>query len=148
MINDKDSVNAYITAIDAGDLDGLLALFTPSAMVHSPLYSSVISPEFFQEMFAKSGNSKGNLLGVLGRGQTAAGRPLIAFWFRFDWVLASGTHAPFDVVDLCEIDDQGRITNLNIVYDTATVRPFLTGETDTMFSYRQKTWRTAILSSE
>jgi hypothetical protein len=85
-------------------------------------------------MFAKSGNSKGTLLGVLGRGQTVGGRPLIAFWFRFDWILASGTHAPFDVVDLCELDDQGLIINLNIVYDTAVVRPLLEGESITMFS--------------
>jgi len=138
-MNDKELVNAYIAAIDAGDLDGLLALFAPGAMVHSPLYGSVVAPVFYKEMFAKSGNSKGTLLGVLGRGQTVAGRPLIAFWFRFDWVLASGTHAPFDVVDLCELDDQGRINNLNIVYDTATVRPLLEGETDTMFSDRQRT---------
>ena len=138
-MNDKELVNAYVAALDAGDLDGLLALFAPGAVVHSPLYGSVPAPEFYKEMFAKSGNSKGTLLGVLGRGQTAEGRPLIAFWFRFDWVLASGTHAPLDVVDLCELDDQGRIANLNIVYDSATVRTFLEGETDTMFSDTGKT---------
>ena len=101
-MNDKELVNAYVAALDAGDLDGLLALFAPGAMVHSPLYGSVVAPEFYKEMFAKSGNSKGTLLGVLGRGQTVEGRPLIAFWFRFNWVLASGASVLFDVVDLCE----------------------------------------------
>jgi len=134
MMDDRELVNAYIAALDAGDVNGLLALFAPGAMVHSPLYGSFAAPEFYREMFAKSGNSKGTLLGVLGRGQTVGGRPLIAFWFRFDWILASGTHAPFDVVDLCELDDQGLIINLNIVYDTATVRPALEGESVTMFS--------------
>lgn len=138
MMSNNEFAKAYIAALDAGDLNGLLALFAPGAMVHSPLYGSVVAPDFYKEMFAKSGNSKGTLLGVLGQGQTVAGRPLIAFWFRFDWILASGTHAPFDVVDLCELDDRGLVTNLNIVYDTADVRPFLAAETVTMFSDKQK----------
>jgi hypothetical protein len=137
-MTDKELANAYIAALDAGDLNGLLALFAPGAMVHSPLYGSYAAPVFYKEMFAKSGNSKGTLLGVLGRGETVAGRPLIAFWFRFDWILASGTHAPFDCVDLCELDDGNKIINLNIVYDTADVRPLLAGESDTMFSDTQK----------
>ncbi len=137
-MTDKELATAYIAALDAGDLNGLLALFAPGAMVTSPLYGSHPAPAFYKEMFAKSGNSKGTLLGTLGRGQTVEGKALIAFWFRFDWILASGVHAPFDVVDLCEIDDNGLIANLNIVYDTADVRPLLEGETDTMFSDAQK----------
>ncbi len=137
-MTEKELADAYIAALDAGDLKGLLALFAPDATVYSPLYGSFPAPVFYKEMFAKSGNSKGTLLGVLGRGQTVGKRPLMAFWFRFDWILASGKHAPFDVVDLCELDDEGRIVKLNIVYDTATVRPLLEGETATMFSGGQK----------
>lgn len=138
MMKDDEFVKAYLAALDAGDLKGMLALFAPGATAHSPLYGSVPIPEFFKEMFAKSGSSKGILLGTLGRGKTVSGRPLLAFWFRFDWILASGVHAPFDAVDLCELDDEGRVVNLNIVYDTATVRPLLEKETVTMFSDQKK----------
>jgi hypothetical protein len=138
IMKDDELVKAYLTALDAGDLKGMLALFAPDAVAHSPLYGSVPVPEFFKEMFAKSGNSKGTLLGTLGRGKTASGRPLLAFWFHFDWILASGVHAPFDAVDLCELNDEGLVVNLNIVYDTATVRPLLEKERVTMFSDGQK----------
>jgi hypothetical protein len=130
-------VKAYTAALDAADLEGMLKLFAPGATVHSPLYGSVVATEFYKEMFAKSGGSKGELLGVLGKGESVSGRPLIAFWFRWDWVLASGTHAPLEIVDLCELDSEGRITRLNIIYDTATVRPLLEDEVDTMFGDRR-----------
>jgi hypothetical protein len=47
----------------------------------------------------------------------------VTFWFHFDWRLPSGRPAPFDVVDVAELDAQGRITSLHIVYDTVDVRP-------------------------
>jgi hypothetical protein len=49
---------------------------------------------------------------------------MLAFWFHFDWRLPSGRQAPFDVVDLAELDDDGRISSLRIIYDTVEVRPF------------------------
>jgi len=59
--------------------------------------------------------------GVLG-GDSGSTADLIAFWFDFDWTLADGTPAPFSAVDIAELDGDGRIRSLHIVYDTFGVR--------------------------
>jgi hypothetical protein len=43
--------------------------------------------------------------------------------------------APFDVVDVLELDHGGHITALRIVYDTADIRPIFKQET------RRRSWR-------
>ena len=63
------------------------------------------------------------------RGTSVEGRALLSFLFHFDWQLPNGTAAPFDVVDIAELDDDGLISSIRIVYDTVDVRPAF--ETDT-----------------
>ena len=47
----------------------------------------------------------------------------VALAFRYDWVLADGTPAPFDVVDLITLTaDRSRIARLVICYDSAPLR--------------------------
>jgi len=46
----------------------------------------------------------------------------VAFWFDFGWVLADGTPAPFTVVDIAELTEDGLIANLHIIYDTSPIR--------------------------
>lgn len=128
-MTDNELVSAYFQALEGGDLEGLMKLFTPDAVVHSPLYGSVQARDFYTQLFADSGKSGGTLLGILGRGQTAAGRPLMGWWFRFDWVFKSGTRSPFDVVVLTELDDQNQIAVLHIIFDTAFVRSVFEKET-------------------
>jgi hypothetical protein len=47
----------------------------------------------------------------------------------------SGRKAPFDVIDMLELTDDGRIASLHIVYDTAQVRPAFEQETG------RRSWR-------
>ena len=49
-------------------------------------------------------------------------RGAVAFWFDFAWVLADGTPAPFTVVDIAELTEDGLIASLHIVYDTSPIR--------------------------
>jgi hypothetical protein len=55
-------------------------------------------------------------------GETTESRPTVAFWFDFHWDLSDGTPAPFTVVDDAELDQDGRILRLHILYDTASLR--------------------------
>lgn len=43
--------------------------------------------------------------------------------FQFDWTLADGTPAPFEVVDIFKFSENGKITELKIIYDSAKTRP-------------------------
>jgi ketosteroid isomerase-like protein len=112
-------VERYLAALESSDLAGVLALFSPSASVHSPLYGTLPPAEFYPALFADTRSSRLTLRSVM---QDVRGEPVISFWFLFDWVLADGAPAPFTVVDVAELAPDGRIESLHIVYDTAAVR--------------------------
>ena len=121
-------VSAYLSALERADAEAVLELFAPGAMVHSPLYGPRPATEFYPELFADTSRAALTLLGVAD-GRTQQGAALISFWFHFDWRLPSGAAAPFDVVDLAELAEDGRIAALRIVYDTVSVRPVFERET-------------------
>lgn len=106
----------YLAALESGDPRRVLELFAPDAIVHSPLYGDLLALDFYPRLFADTGDSKLTLRTVFHAEKS------IAFWFDFDWTLSNGTPAPFRVVDIAEVDDDGRISELHIVYDTANVR--------------------------
>ena len=114
---------AYLSAIERGDLDAILALFGPDATVYSPLYGPLPATEFYPRLLADTGRSQLHLRGVAQDG------PLVSIWFRFDWTLPSGSAADFECVDMLELDEDGLIAALHIFYDTATNRPAFEQET-------------------
>jgi hypothetical protein len=73
--------------------------------------------EFYPTLFADTAESRLTLRRVLRDDREA-----VAFWFDFAWVLADGTPAPFTVVDIAELREDGLIASLHIVYDTAPIR--------------------------
>ena len=121
-------VARYLAAVESADVPGMLALFAPDAVVRSPLYGNLPAHEFYPALFADTGEASLTLLGTM-TGRSVAGRPLVSFLFHFDWVLPSGTAAPFDVVDVAELDDDGLIGSLRIIYDTVDVRPAFEADT-------------------
>jgi hypothetical protein len=125
---DHPIVAAYLRAVETADVDAMLALFADGAIVHSPLYGTLPATEFYPTLFADTSSATLTLLGTM-RGTSAAGRPLLSFLFHFDWVLPGGTAAPFDVVDIAELDDDGLIRSIRIIYDTVDVRPAFEADT-------------------
>jgi hypothetical protein len=121
-------VAAYLRAVEQGDVAGILALFADGGVVHSPLYGTLPATEFYPALFADTGAATLTLLGTM-RGTSVEGRPLLSFLFHFDWRLPNGTSAPFDVVDVAELDDDGLISSIRIVYDTVDVRPAFEADT-------------------
>jgi ketosteroid isomerase-like protein len=113
----------YLGALERGDLEGVLALFHPEAIVHSPLYGPSPAAEFYPRLLTDTGRSELHLRGV------TQGERLVGVWFRFDWTLPSGTAAGFECVDMLELDDEGLITTLRIFYDTVTTRTAFERET-------------------
>jgi hypothetical protein len=126
--HDHPIVAAYLRAVEEADVAGMLALFSDGAIVHSPLYGDLPATEFYPALFADTGSATLTLLGTM-RGTSVEGRALLSFLFHFDWVLPNGTAAPFDVVDVAELDDDGLISSIRIVYDTVDVRPAFEADT-------------------
>ena len=119
--HDHPIVAAYLRALGDADVEGMLALFADGAVVHSPLYGDLPATEFYPTLFADTASATLTLLGTM-RGTSVEGKALLSFLFHFDWRLPGGTAAPFDVVDIAEIDDDGLIADIRIVYDTVKVR--------------------------
>jgi len=135
-MNAAELVASYLAALEQADLDAVLKLFTPDAVVHSPLYGPLPAAQFYPALFADTGESHLTLKGTM-EGRSEGNGRLLAFWFHFDWRLPSGRPAPFEVVDLAELDDDGRIGSLRIIYDTVEVRPAFEAETGTSWRPRR-----------
>lgn len=112
-----DIAERYLEALASADVDAVLALFASDGVVHSPLYGTRSAREFYPLLFADTAESRLTLRQVFRGGERG-----VAFWFDFDWTLRDGTPAPFTVVDVAELDGDGLIARLHIVYDTAPLR--------------------------
>jgi ketosteroid isomerase-like protein len=113
-------VDEYLAAIESADAARILALFADDATVNSPLYGVVPAREFYPRLFRDTARSTLRLRSVMV-GETES-RATVGFWFDFDWTLSDGTRALFTVVDVAELDQDGRIRTLHILYDTAPLR--------------------------
>jgi hypothetical protein len=96
-------IDDYLAALESGDAERVLALFAPDGIVHSPLYGAVPARQFYPTLFADTAESKLTLRRVFRDDREA-----VAFWFDFAWVLADGTPAPFTVVDIAELTEDGQ----------------------------------------
>ncbi len=115
-------VTDYLRALSEADVDSILGLFGDGAVVHSPLYGPLSPSDFYPALFADTSAVHLTLRSVM-RGIDQDGLDTVSFWFHFDWRLASGVSAPFDVVDVATLQADGRFTALRIIYDTVDVRP-------------------------
>jgi hypothetical protein len=122
-----DLVDAYLRALTTADAESAVSLFTEGGVVHSPLYGPRPAADFYPALFADTSQASLTLKGVM-RGEDLTGAAIVSFWFHFDWRLASGAAAPFDVVDVATLSGEGRIKDLHIVYDTVDVRPAFEAE--------------------
>jgi len=109
-------IDEYLAALEVGDAKRVLALFAPDGIVHSPLYGAVPAQQFYPALFADSAEIR------LGLRRVFRDRDAVAFWFDFTWVLAGGTSASSTIVDIAELTEDGLISSLHIIYDTAPVR--------------------------
>lgn len=116
----NDLCNAYLAALDAGDLDAVLALFTPGAEIVSPLYGTLPARDFYAALFADTEASDTELLNVFDQSETGGA---VALHFRYGWTLADGTPVSFEVVDVIELTEaRDAFAKLTIIYDTAPLR--------------------------
>jgi hypothetical protein len=110
-------IDEYLAALQVGDAKRILALFASDGIVRSPLYGAVPARQFYPTLFADSSEIRLELRRVFRDDGEA-----VAFWFDFTWVLAGGTSASSTIVDIAELTQDGLISSLHIIYDTAPIR--------------------------
>ena len=119
MSSFEQTLQRYFTALDAGDLEGILKIFANDAMVHSPFLGKLSAREFFPKVFAASSASRITVFDVL---VSAQGQARAIGYFRYDWTLNDGTKVNFDAADVFDFDAAGDIVKMTILYDTHPLR--------------------------
>ena len=115
----EEKIRNYLQSLESGDYQQVMRLFAPGAVVHSPLYGFRPAREFYRELLADSAASRIHLLHIYHQ----PGSLRSAVHFTYEWTLADGGQAVFDCVDLFEWDEEQKITQLKIIYDTSQTRP-------------------------
>lgn len=109
-------VRAYLTAMAAGDLAGVLACFTDDGKVSSPVYGGVPVADFYRRLFADTASAEVELRTIF----TAEHQ--LAAHFAYRWVLHSGARTHTDLVDIFDFTPgSNKISHLQIIFDTAKI---------------------------
>ena len=114
----KEVAKKYIEFLSAGHLDDILSLFAENATVHSPIYGENDATTFYKILIDDTENSKLQLKGIFEDSESAN----LALHFEYTWTLKSTKVVAFDVVDIIEFDNQNKIIELKIIYDTVVSR--------------------------
>jgi hypothetical protein len=108
----------YLDALQTGNNDQVIRLFSNNAVVVSPLYGRVEASHFYRDLFTDTTHSKivPHNIFISKDGTTGAAH------FTYTWTLKDGTAATFECVDIIEFSEKGTIDQLTIIYDTSVIR--------------------------
>ena len=110
----------YLAALNEGNLEKVLSLFHPDAVVDSPLYGEMPATTFYKGLFSDTNLSQTKLLNIF---DSTNKNSSLALHFHYTWTLKSGKIVEFECVDVFEITPDGKkFTKLKIIYDTAPIR--------------------------
>lgn len=115
----EKTIKEYLRGLEVGSDDEIIKLFSPNAVVHSPLYGKIQAQKFYQDLFKDTSKSTITLMNVF----VSQDNPKIAaVHFRYGWILKNGTRTSFECVDVFRFDKDGKIKELTIIYDTSKIR--------------------------
>ncbi len=115
----EKTIKEYLKGLEVGSYENIIKLFSPNAIIHSPLYGEIKAKKFYQDLFKDTSKSKITLMNIF----VSKNNPKIsAGHFCYDWILKDGTPTSFECVDVFRFDDDGKISELTIIYDTSKIR--------------------------
>lgn len=112
-------VDRYLALLAAGDVQGIVSLFSPEGTVDSPFLGIQPASRFFDQLKAATRRSVIEHREVF---VSAIGSRRASTCFTYRWELADGAQVSFRCVDLFDFDERGLIETMTIVYDTAPIR--------------------------
>ena len=119
MISLKDTIYTYFKGLETANRELITSVFSENARVHSPLYGDQPAVEFYTKLFADTNQSDVTLLNFFERTEY---NYTAAVHFKYHWILKDGTPTHFECVDVFKFDENGRVADMTIIYDTAKLR--------------------------
>lgn len=110
----------YLGFLETADYDGVMSLFTPDAIAHSPLYGDIDVQTFYKDLFEDTNKSVLTFKETFTNKDASQG----AINFQYEWTMADGAHVSFNCVDIFTFSKNSdlKIKDITIVYDTAQTR--------------------------
>ncbi len=108
----------YISALEKGDVDLIISLFSENGIVESPLYGTNKASVFYTTLSEDTTASELKLKGMFEEQESLR----LALFFEYTWTLKNGKIVTFDVVDILTVDEYHKINSLQIIYDTVNTR--------------------------
>lgn len=108
----------YVDLLAKGDMNAVIDLFSQDGVVHSPIYGLMQASEFYHKLAEDTTSSSIEMDGIFHEKESER----IAIYFKYTWTVKSGKQVIFDVVDVITFDEQGKIQELKIIYDTVISR--------------------------
>ena len=111
----------YFQSLQEGNVDAICNLFAEEGIINSPLYGLKHPRAFYTELMEDSGTSTIKMKRIFVDEEKGD----LAIWFRYDWGLGNGKRVVFEGVDVFELNEDGKIKELTIIYDTIHTRPMV-----------------------
>ena len=104
----------YLEALEKGELEGILNLFSSDAEVISPVYGRLKADKFYAKLLGDTQNSELHLHHSICDRKANK----LAIYFTYRWTLKDDSLLIFDVVDILVLDSDHKIMELSIIYDS------------------------------
>ena len=127
IMTKREIAEKYIEFLSIGEVEKIVNLFAENGKVNSPIYGEKQADIFYRELSEDTITSELKLKGIF----EDADSDRMALYFEYKWTVKSGKIVQFDVVDIFAFDNENKITELKIIYDTVISRN-LVAEMQTM----------------
>lgn len=118
----RKTIRDFYHHFEEMDIDGILSLCAPHTMVESPTLGKKEVKPFYQELFSKTKRIKTVLKDIF----VNPDKPQRAAAFAsFNWETKHGDNMNFESVVIFEMNQQGKIQMLHIIYDAQQARDAL-----------------------
>ncbi len=114
----KEQMQAYLSFLAKANYEKLMSLFTPEAVIISPLYGIQKASIFYQKLFEDTKESTLTLQDSF----VNEDKKTACIHFLYQWKMANGKETYFDCIDIFQFDKDNKIKQLKIIYDTADTR--------------------------
>jgi hypothetical protein len=120
MTQYKNVIKTFFQVVEKGKIEEILRLFSPVAMIHSPLFGSRDAAHFFQEMLSNTKDIKMQIKAIFN----CADHPNIACALvAFSAKVTSGHAISVEGVDIFDFTPgTDKIQSLKFIYDTHQIR--------------------------